>query len=297
MAKRGMESGLGRGLGALLGDAALQTQEGGSIVVPISQVEASLKQPRKHFDEASLQDLAHSIELHGILQPITVRRLATGYYQIISGERRWRAARLAGLDEVPVIVIEADDRKAMELGLIENLQREDLNPMEEAQGFQTLMAEHGLTQEEVAERVGKSRPAVANALRLLALPLELQAMVENGTLSGGHARTLLPLKRRDLQLKAARQITEQGLSVRQTEQLVKRMLKAQDNPVPPPAEPLSIYMKEAEKELSLRFGRKARIISGRKKGRLELEFYSMDDLDALLSLLETIQGGKGGSLT
>lgn len=169
--------------------------------------------------------------------------------------------------------------------------------MEEAQGFQTLMAEHGLTQEEVAERVGKSRPAVANALRLLALPLELQAMVENGTLSGGHARTLLPLKRRDLQLKAARQITEQGLSVRQTEQLVKRMLKAQEDPVPPPAEPLSIYMKEAEKELSLRFGRKARIISGRKKGRLELEFYSMDDLDALLSLLETIQGGKGGSLT
>ena len=169
-----MERGLGRGLGALLGDAALQTQEGGSLSLPISQVEPGLKQPRKRFDEESLQDLADSIRTHGVIQPLTVRRLSSGYYQIIAGERRWRAAKLAGLTEVPAVIIEADDRKVMELGLIENLQREDLNPIEEANGYKVLMEEYGLTQEEVAQRVGKSRPAVANALRLLALPDAVQ---------------------------------------------------------------------------------------------------------------------------
>ena len=169
--------GLGKGLGALLGDAQLQNQEGGSVLLPISQVEPGLKQPRKRFEEEALQDLADSIRTHGLLQPLTVRRLSSGYYQIIAGERRWRASKLAGLTEVPAIVIEADDRKVMELGLIENLQREDLNPMEEAGGYQVLMEEYGLTQEEVAQRVGKSRPAVANALRLMALPDAVRALV------------------------------------------------------------------------------------------------------------------------
>ena len=183
-----LERGLGKGLGALLGDAALQSQEGGSLSLPISQVEPGLKQPRKRFDEESLQDLADSIRIHGIIQPLTVRRLSSGYYQIIAGERRWRAAKQAGLDEVPAVIIEADDRKVMELGLIENLQREDLNPAEEARGFQTLMEEYGLTQEQVAERMGKSRPAIANTLRLLALPEDLLTLVEEGTLSAGRCR-------------------------------------------------------------------------------------------------------------
>ena len=174
------ERGLGRGLGALLGDAALQSQEGGSLSLPISQVEPGLKQPRKRFEDAALQDLADSIRTHGIIQPLTVRRLSSGYYQIIAGERRWRAAKLAGLTEVPAVIIEADDRKTMELALIENLQREDLNPIEEANGYKSLMEDYGLTQEEAAQRVGKSRPAVANALRLLALPDPVCLLVEEG---------------------------------------------------------------------------------------------------------------------
>ena len=223
--ERGLGKGLGKGLGALLGDAALQSQEGGSVSLPIAQVEPGLKQPRKRFDEESLADLADSIRLHGIIQPLTVRRLASGYYQIIAGERRWRAAKLAGLAEVPAVIIEADDRKVMELGLIENLQREDLNPAEEARGFQTLMEEYGLTQEQVADRMGKSRPAIANTLRLLALPEDLLTLVEEGTLSAGHARAILGAPTAELQREAAKQVVSRGLSVRQTEQLVKLLQK------------------------------------------------------------------------
>ena len=164
MAKRKTELGLGRGLNALLGDPDLQPQGEGSVTLPISQVEPGLNQPRKRFDQEALADLAESIRIHGIIQPLTVRRLSTGYYQIIAGERRWRAAKLAGLTEVPAVIMEADDRKVMELGLIENLQREDLNPAEEARGYQTLMEEYGLTQEQVAQQMGKSRPAIANTL-------------------------------------------------------------------------------------------------------------------------------------
>ena len=163
-------SGLGRGLGALLGDDVMKTESSGSLSLPISQVETCSSQPRKRFDDESLQELADSISQHGIIQPLTVRKLSSGYYQIIAGERRWRAARLAGLQEVPVIVIEADDRKAAELAMIENLQREDLNPMEEAAGFQSLIESYHMTQEEAAQRVGKSRSAVTNALRLLGRP-------------------------------------------------------------------------------------------------------------------------------
>ena len=210
-----LERGLGRGLGALLGDAALQSQEGGSLSLPISQVEPGLKQPRKRFDEESLQDLADSIRIHGIIQPLTVRRLSSGYYQIIAGERRWRAAKLAGLNEIPAVIIEADDRKVMELGLIENLQREDLNPIEEAAGFQSLMETYHMTQEEAASRVGKSRSAVANALRLLSLTPPVAKLVEEGKLSAGHARALLPLSPA-LQENAAAAVISGGLSVRQT---------------------------------------------------------------------------------
>ena len=184
-------SGLGRGLGALLGDDVLKAESTGSLYLPISQVESCSSQPRKHFDEASLAELADSIREHGIIQPLTVRKLASGYYQIIAGERRWRAARLAGLQEVPVIVMEADDRKAAELAMIENLQREDLNPIEEAAGFQSLMETYHMTQEEAASRVGKSRSAVANALRLLSLTPPVAKLVEEGKLSAGHARALL----------------------------------------------------------------------------------------------------------
>ena len=209
-------SGLGRGLGALLGDDVLKAESTGSLYLPISQVESCSSQPRKHFDEASLAELADSIREHGIIQPLTVRKLASGYYQIIAGERRWRAARLAGLQEVPVIVMEADDRKAAELAMIENLQREDLNPIEEAAGFQSLMETYHMTQEEAASRVGKSRSAVANALRLLSLTPPVAKLVEEGKLSAGHARALLPLSPA-LQENAAGAVISGGLSVRQTE--------------------------------------------------------------------------------
>ena len=291
-----VERGLGRGLGALLGDAALQSQEGGSLSLPISKVEPGLKQPRKRFEEEALQDLADSIRTHGIIQPLTVRRLASGYYQIIAGERRWRAAKLAGLTEVPAVIIEADDRKVMELGLIENLQREDLNPIEEANGYKVLMEEYGLTQEEVSQRVGKSRPTVANALRLLALPDPVCQLLEEGKLSAGHARAILSVPNGGLQMQLAKKVVEDGLSVRQTEALAKRLAAGEKEvpPSPTAAGPdLSIYFKEAEKSLAARFGRKVHIINGKKKGKIELEYYNPDDLNTLLELLEQLPG-KGG---
>ena len=287
--------GLGKGLGALLGDAQLQNQEGGSVLLPISQVEPGLKQPRKRFEEEALQDLADSIRTHGLLQPLTVRRLSSGYYQIIAGERRWRASKLAGLTEVPAIVIEADDRKVMELGLIENLQREDLNPMEEAGGYQVLMEEYGLTQEEVAQRVGKSRPAVANALRLMALPDAVRALVEEGKLSAGHGRSILAAPARD-QKALARKVLEGDLSVRQTEALAKRLANPAA-PKEPQEDPVMLYRLEAAKALSGRLGRKVNIVHGAKRGKLELEYYNDEDLTVLLELLEQLpsaeKGGEG----
>ena len=291
------ERGLGKGLGALLGDAALQTQEAGSLSLPISQVEPGLKQPRKRFDDEALADLADSIRQHGVIQPLTVRRLSSGYYQIIAGERRWRAAKLAGLSEVPVVIIEADDRKVMELGLIENLQREDLNPMEEAGGYRVLMEEYGLTQEEVAQQVGKSRPAVANALRLLSLPPSLHPLLEDGQLSAGHARAILSVPSPQLQEKLADKVVAEGLSVRQTEALAKRLAAGETTPPPRPEGPdLSIYLKEAERTLGARFGRKVSIVSGKRKGRIELEYYGPDDLTALLDLLEKAPSAGRGEL-
>ncbi|MEY8402174.1 ParB/RepB/Spo0J family partition protein [Oscillospiraceae bacterium 44-34] len=293
MAKRKTELGLGRGLNALLGDPDLTEQNEGSISLPISQVEPGLNQPRKRFDEDALADLADSIRVHGIIQPLTVRRLATGYYQIIAGERRWRAAKAAGLTEVPAVIIEADDRKVMELGLIENLQREDLNPAEEARGYRTLMEDYGLTQEQVAQRMGKSRPAVTNILRLLALPEEVMALVEEGALSAGHARTILGAPTAALQREAAKKVVEGQLSVRQTEALIKALQKEKKAKPKPQGPDLSLYLGELEKDLGSRFGRKVKIAHRGKKGRIELEYYNEQDLETLLELLR--RSGDEGS--
>lgn len=280
-------SGLGRGLGALLGDDVMKTESSGSLSLPISQVETCSSQPRKRFDDESLQELADSISQHGIIQPLTVRKLSSGYYQIIAGERRWRAARLAGLQEVPVIVIEADDREAAELAMIENLQREDLNPMEEAAGFQSLIESYHMTQEEAAQRVGKSRSAVTNALRLLGLTPSVRKLVEEGKLSAGHARALVPLSP-SLQESAANAIVSGGLCVRQTEALVKRLSAEKKEAQAKDPDEVD-YLAEAQNELKARLCRGVKIVPGRKKGRIELEYYGVDDLNDLLDALAVIK--------
>ena len=290
MAKKKAELGLGRGLNALLGDPVLQDQGEGSVSLPISQVEPGLNQPRKRFDPEALAELADSIREHGIIQPLTVRRLSSGYYQIIAGERRWRAAKQAGLDEVPAVIIEADDRKVREIGLIENLQREYLNPAEEARGYQVLMNEYGMTQDQVAQRMGKSRPAVTNALRLLNLPEDVLTLVEEGKLSAGHARALLGAPTPALQRQGARAVLDKGLSVRQTEALVKALQK-EKKPKVRTEDMLAIYLADLEKNLGSQLGRKVHIQHRGKKGKLELEYYSEDDLETLLRLLNYTQEG------
>lgn len=281
-------SGLGRGLSALMGEEALVSESSPSMMLPLTQVERYAGQPRKYFNPEALTELAESIKKHGIIQPITVRRLSSGYYQIIAGERRWRAAREAGLSEIPVIVMEADDQKMAALAMIENLQREDLNPMEEALGFQSLIDSCRLTQQEAAEQVGKSRSAVTNALRLLSLTPSLHPLVEDGTLSAGHARCLLVLDE-ITQEKTAQEIIKHQLSVRQTEALVKKL----QTPAEEPVEPTSVvvdYVAEAQKSLSSNLGRGVKIVPGRRKGRVELEFYGTDDLNDLLDALASLKG-------
>lgn len=281
--------GLGKGLGALLGDDFMdeRSESKSSLFLPISQVESCSSQPRKQFDPEALSDLADSIRQHGIIQPLTVRKLQSGYYQIIAGERRWRAARMAGLKQVPAVVIEADDRKAMELAMIENLQREDLNPMEEAEGYRVLMEQYNLTQEETAERVGKSRSAVANALRLLNLNDGVKELVEKGALSAGHARTILSLPE-SMQGAAAQAIQKGDLSVRQTELLCKKLQQQTTKKTAKPVLTVD-YTEEAGRELTARLGRPVKIISGRKKGRIELEYYGVDDLNSLIDALYTMK--------
>jgi ParB family chromosome partitioning protein len=282
------QKGLGKGLGALLGDFTEEPLEKSAYqLLPIYKVEPNPDQPRHDFDEEELQALADSITVHGIIQPLTVREMPNGYYQIIAGERRWRAARMANLSDVPAVIIEADDKKAMELALIENLQRQDLNPLEEALGYQTLMNEYGLTQEEAAGRVGKSRPAVANALRLLGLCPEVQERVRKGELSAGHARAILQLKSEKKQQEAAQKIVALGLSVRQAELLCKNMSK---EPVPQKKEVFAVdYVAECEKSLSKHLGRGVKIVNGKRKGRFELEFYGQEDLQNLLDALMKIE--------
>lgn len=282
------QKGLGKGLGALFSEAPVAAESQTPVsTLPIQKLEPNPQQPRRDFDEEALAELADSIAKHGLIQPITVRPLDTGYYQIIAGERRWRACRQAGLLEVPVNILEVDDRTAAQLALIENLQREDLTPLEEARGYDTLMVTYGLTQEEAAASVGKSRPAVANALRLLKLPKFVLNMMENGDLSAGHARALIPLESESRMLDAATKIINQQLSVRQTELLVKRMLKPESEAVE--KDPLQVdYIKECEKSLTRALGRKVNIHTGKKKGKFELEYYGEEDLQRLIDALSAL---------
>jgi ParB family chromosome partitioning protein len=280
--------GLGKGLGALLGDELdISSENTPYKLLPIYRVEPNPEQPRQDFDPEELQALSDSIGIHGIIQPLTVRELSNGYYQIIAGERRWRAARMAQLSEVPVVVIEADDKKACELALIENLQRQDLNPVEEALGYQSLIDDYGLTQEEAAERVGKSRPAVTNSLRLLGLCPEVLERLRKGELTAGHARAILSIKNEKKQQEAAQKICALGLSVRQAELLCKNIDK---EPVKTPAPTFAVdYIGECEKSLSKHLGRGVKIINGKRKGKFELEFYGQDGLQNLLDALLKLQ--------
>lgn len=278
------KGGLGKGLDALFID---NTTDNGPVTLRISEIEPNRSQPRKEFDEAALADLADSIREHGVIQPLLVRPLPSGGYQLVAGERRWRASRMAGLSEVPVVIRELSDHETMELALIENLQRQDLNPIEEAEGYERLMKQFGLTQEQVANRVVKSRSAVANALRLLALPTEVRTMVSEGEISGGHARAVLAVNEADKRVEAARQMV--GLSVRQSEALAKRMNK---KPVEKPEQSPEVsvdYIAELEKELEGTLGRKISIQQGKHSGQLTLEYYGAEDLERLSEALRNLR--------
>ena len=288
------KKGLGTGLDVLFGASGLDEEnESELLILPISKVEPRIDQPREYFDQQALQELADSIAQYGLIQPITVRKLETGYYQIIAGERRWRASRLAGLKEVPVRVIEADDRRTAELALVENLQREDLNPIEEAKGYKTLIDEFGLTQEEAAKSVGRSRPSITNALRLLSLSPKVLEMVEKNELSAGHARALISISDDKKQLDAAKEVREKGLSVRKTEQLAAKLSK---EPLPEKEEEdkkISVdYAAEISDLLSKSLGRKVRLTDGKKTGKIEIEFYGADDRENLIGLLKSLGKSK-----
>jgi len=282
--------GLGAGLDALFAANGYEEEENiEQTTLPIGKVEPRADQPRVSFDEEELQELADSIAQYGVIQPITVRRLEGGYYQIIAGERRWRAARMAGLTEIPVRVLEADDKLTAELALVENLQRSDLNPIEEAKGYQSLMRDYGLTQEETARSVGRSRPAVTNAMRLLNLSPAVVKLVEEGKLSAGHARALLPLEKDDIQLQAAEEVIRSGLSVRKTEALAARLLK-QPKQQPQETDEIRVdYAAEVSSQLSKVWGRKVRLTDGRKIGKIEIEYYGAEDREALIELLSNLK--------
>ena len=281
---------LGTGLSALFGDISSPDEE--MTFLPLSRIEPREEQPRNVFDEEALQTLADSISRYGVLQPITVRLLDSGYYQIIAGERRWRASRMAGLTEVPVRIIEADDRTTAELALVENLQREDLNPIEEAKGYKTLIEDYGLTQEDAAKSVGKSRPAVSNALRLLNLSPEVLHLVETGDLSAGHARALLSIQNEEIQLQAAKEIMAKALSVRKAEALASKALKkiSESEESRQKTDPTEIdYAKEISTLLTKKLGRKVTLTEGRNSGKIELEFYDADDREMLIAQLSSIK--------
>ena len=282
--------GLGAGLDALFAANGYEEEETiEQTTLPIGKVEPRADQPRVSFDEEELQELADSIAQYGVIQPITVRKLQSGYYQIIAGERRWRAARIAGLTEIPVRVLEADDRLTAELALVENLQRSDLNPIEEAKGYQSLMRDYGLTQEETARSVGRSRPAVTNAMRLLNLCPAVMKLVEDGKLSAGHARALLPLEKDDVQLQAAEEVIRSGLSVRKTEALAAKLLK-QPKQTPQETDEIRVdYAAEVSSQLSKVWGRKVRLTDGRKIVKIEIEYYGAEDREALIELLSNLK--------
>ncbi len=292
MGDKGHKKGLGAGLGALFADAEEFSREDDREVfeLPLSKIEPREAQPRYQFDEEALIELADSLKTYGMIQPITVREISEGYYQIIAGERRWRASRIAGLETVPVRVIEADERRASEIALVENLQREDLNPIEEAKGLSRLMKEYGLTQEEASRSVGKSRSAVANALRLLNLQPLVMEMLEESLISTGHAKCLLGIQNGEVQEMAANMIATQGLSVRQTEKLCAKLLKEKKpaNEVDLNAEIIVNYAREVEKELEGLLGRKIKMSEGRRKGKIEIEFYNPDDRESLIEALKKL---------
>lgn len=278
------KKGLGTGLGVLFGADEFD-DEAELLTLPISKVEPRSEQPREYFDQEALEALADSIRQYGLIQPITVRKLDSGYYQIIAGERRWRASRLAGLTEVPVRVIEADDRRTAELALVENLQREDLNPIEEAKGYKLLIEEYGLTQEDAARSVGRSRPAVTNAMRLLMLTPPVMEMVEKGKLSAGHARAILSVSEPSKQLAAANEIIKKNYSVRKAEQLAARIAR-EPRQAPEESGEISVdYAAEISNELSKKLGRKVKLIDGKRNGKIEIEFYGADDREALIEKL------------
>ncbi|MBR3474053.1 MAG: ParB/RepB/Spo0J family partition protein [Oscillospiraceae bacterium] len=283
------KKGLGQGLDALFAINALDEPEGELLTLPISKVEPREAQPRKSFDEEALQALADSIAQYGLIQPIVARKLPSGYYQIIAGERRWRASRMAGLEEIPVRVLEADDRRTAELALVENLQREDLNPIEEAKGYRTLMEDYGLTQEETARSVGRSRPAVANALRLLSLSPRVMALVEKKELSAGHARTLLSLGEERLQWEAAQEVLRRSLSVRQTEQLTTRLARAARQRAKS-EDPLAVnYAAELSEELTRWLGRRVQLVEGARGGKIVLDYYNEEDREDLIAALRRLK--------
>ncbi|MCX7614645.1 MAG: ParB/RepB/Spo0J family partition protein [Clostridiales bacterium] len=282
--------GLGRGLDALFGSSAAADQSQGPGTIPIMQIEPNSTQPRKNFSEDSLSELSESIKQNGVISPITVRRLSSGQYQIIAGERRWRAAKKAGLTEIPAVVVEADDRRTMVLALVENLQREDLNPLEEAEGYRALIEDFGLKQEEAAGRVGKSRPAVANSLRLLHLPETVRGQVEGGKISAGHARAILALDDQTLILNAAKKIIDDALSVRETELFVKKLVQNKEKTQKEQKTSVTVnYLEEMERTLSKKLGRKVKVTHGRAKGRIELEYYGNDDLENLTKALMSMK--------
>ena len=278
------KKGLGTGLGVLFGADEFD-DEAEQLTLPISKVEPRSEQPREYFDQEALEALADSIRQYGLIQPITVRKLDSGYYQIIAGERRWRASRLAGLTEVPVRGIEADDRRTAELALVEKLQREDLNPIEEAKGYKLLIEEYGLTQEDAARSVGRSRPAVTNAMRLLMLTPPVMEMVEKGKLSAGHARAILSVSEPSKQLAAANEIIKKNYSVRKAEQLAARIAR-EPRQAPEESGEISVdYAAEISNELSKKLGRKVKLIDGKRNGKIEIEFYGADDREALIEKL------------
>ena len=276
--------GLGRGLDSLFADNSVDEINPSVNKLRIMEIEPNHDQPRKDFDEKALSELAESIEQHGVLQPLVVRPLANGAYQLVAGERRWRAARIAGLTEVPVVIKELSDEEVIEIAMIENLQREDLNPLEEALGYRYIMDELGITQEQAAEKVGKSRPAVANALRLLKLPDEVQEMIKNNLISPGHARALLGFDSEDMIIQTAKLIVKEDLSVREVETMVKNSKKA---PKIPKQQKRDKFFSEVELALVENLGRKVKIKeSKRDAGLLEIEFFDKDDLESLAMKLE-----------
>jgi ParB-like partition proteins len=277
-----VKKGLGRGLGALID--VDEPQNNGVLDIKITNIEPNNNQPRKYFDDEKLNQLAESVKTHGVVQPIIVRKEGD-IYRIIAGERRWRAARLAGLDTVPAIVKDVSNKQLMEMALIENIQREDLNPIEEAEAFNRLMKEFSMTQEQLSATVGKSRSAIANSVRLLALCEDVKKLVETGELSNGHARALLAIENKDIQLKLATQIIERNLSVRETESLIKRILteKKEKSVI----ENKEIYS-DIEDKLKNIFGTKVKLISNNKKGKILIEYYSNEELDRILDMVEKI---------